>query len=131
MYRGKFEIVDGLREELVAPLAIKMPKIFVFNEFVAFDKLCQIVDCPVTKATATTTAAATVALDLLFQTNIKIFFDSKNSSDTEHAYRIKQILEDNSIAVFVTDQLITKTKNNAGQTHQILLPKDRIIMRLL
>ena len=107
-----------------------MPRVFVFNEFIDFDKLCKYVDCPIKKSIITTKQNNDVP-DSLFQTNIKIFFDSKDVTDTEHAYHIKQILEEQNIATFITDQLTIKEKQNNGEMRIILLPKDRIIMKFI
>lgn len=108
-----------------------MPKVFVFNKFIAFDKLCQYIDCSIKKFEAPTTKQNNDAPDSLFQTNIKIFFDSKDVDDTEHAYRIKQTLEEHNIATFVTDQLTIKEKKDNGEMRTILLPKDRIVMKFV
>lgn len=106
-----------------------MPNIFVFNEFTAYEKLCNYVDCPVLRGDPVCKKSDD-APDTLFQTNIKIFFNPKDTADQEHAYRIKQILEEHSIATFVTDQLTVKDKQKNGEIRIILLPKDRIIMKL-
>jgi hypothetical protein len=106
-----------------------MPNIYIFNEFTAYEKLCKYIDCPVNRGEPIRKKSGD-SLDTLYQTNIKIFFNPKDTADQEHAYRIKQTLEEHSVATFVTDQLTVATKQKNGETRMILLPKDRIIMKL-
>jgi hypothetical protein len=59
-------------------------------------------------------------------TNIKIFF----GNDKDAAYTLKEKLEADGVAKFVTDQLYIKEKRG-DETITIALPKDRIVMELL
>ncbi len=117
------------RSTLLPTSKTRMPNIFVFNEFAAYEKLCNYVDCPVLRGEPIRKKSDD-APNTLFQTNIKIFFNPKDTTDQKHAYRIKQTLEEHSIASFVTDQLTVATKQKNGEISMILLPKDRIIMKL-
>lgn len=63
--------------------------------------------------------------------NIKIFFNTQDIQDREHAYSLMNILQLHNVATFITDQLYSTVKDSNGTTRTIPLPKDRIIMTLL
>lgn len=102
-------------------------KIYVFSEFTgleALSKYCKvIVSGPIIKEDSSD------EIKRIARTNIKIFFD-KDEKDREDAYALQKSLEDDGIAIFVTDQLYSTHKDANGKPYQVALPKDRIIMRL-
>ena len=98
-----------------------MEHIYVFHEFAQLEALQQLVG-KVKRMSPLENYEVTSELSEIYATNIKIFFNG----NADEAYRVKTVLEENSFATTVTDQL-TKTLKD-GRT--ILLPKDRIIMRL-
>jgi hypothetical protein len=96
-----------------------MIRIAVFREFTELDALQRLVH-PVLVDRAVKEMNSTSEI---YSTNIKIFFNGNQ----DEAYRIKDVLEKNSFATFVTDQLTLTYPNG----RIIQLPKDRIIMKLL
>ena len=99
-----------------------MAQIYVFHEFAQLETLERLVG-PVKRM-----SPLKDNLSEIYKTNIKIFFNNNK----EEAYRIKHILEENSFASFVTDQLTMKLPKSETYPdgHTILLSKDRIIMKL-
>ena len=100
-----------------------MVTIYVFHEFAELEALERLVNpVIVNRASPLLSEVSTPELSELYTRNIKIFFNGNKDA----AYHIKAVLERNSFATFVTDQLTLKLPN--GRISQ--LPKDRIIMSL-
>ncbi len=101
----------------------------VFSEFTGLDILSKY--CTVDIGRSIIDKTPSQELILLAKTNIKIFFDRLNNDDRDQAYSLMLLLQQNSIATFVTDQLYSTVKDSNGNIKTIQLPKDRIIMKLL
>ncbi len=105
-------------------------KVTVFSEFAALQLLSSY--CTVTVlGPIILNGTESDEIKLIARTNIKIFFDSKNTIDRDAAYTLQTTLSTNNIATFVTDQLYSTHKDSkTGKTYNVPLTKDRIIMKL-
>jgi hypothetical protein len=99
--------------------------VFIFKEFIGLEKLKQFTNKIKIPNEFVNQIKDENSTEIL-ETNIKIFFEN----EPEEAYKLKETLEINNVATFITDQLTTTIKRN-GQEYICNLPKDRIIMKLI
>ncbi len=100
--------------------------ICVFYEFLGMDTLRNYTGCEISKAE--TPCNDRDVPHSLYETNIKIFF---KAHEVDTAYSLKDALVRDGVAIFVTDQLTIRRKMPDGEMKELLLPKDRIIMKLI
>jgi hypothetical protein len=105
-------------------------KVTVFSDFIGLEALSKycIVDII---GTSIISEGSSDEVKQIARTNIKIFFNKDNIDDRSQAYLLMNILENEKIALFVTDQLYSTHKDSNGKAYHVALPKDRIIMKLL
>lgn len=101
-------------------------KVCVFSEFANFELLSKYYT--ITDSGSYINNTSSEEERMISKTNIKIFFDDK---DKIEAYELKDKLEKDGVATFVTDQLYAIVKDSNKNPKEIALSKDRIIMKLV
>jgi hypothetical protein len=101
-------------------------KVYVFSEFANIELLSKYYD--IIDVGSYINKNSSEEEKITAKTNIKIFFDDKDKSD---AYELKDKLEKDGVATFITDQLYVTRKDLNGNPREIALPKDRIVMKYI